>query len=175
MQILIANYGFAETEAKGLLKQYDLATVESAIASVEDRYKKGQVRWVKPYLLGVLRNAKLGRGAPAEKAASAARRKEEKVPSEAEQAELLNKQYSAYRTKELEKLLAEMSYDEVQQLDEEFVQQIKGTLQYNMYTKRGFNSPLVCVFYENFLVNRLVARYPTLSREHFLSIQEQPQ
>lgn len=68
-----------------------------------------------------------------------------------------------------------MSYDEVQQLDEEFVQQIKGTLQYNIYTKPGFNSPLVCVSYENFLVNRLVARYPTLSREHFLSIQEQPQ
>jgi plasmid replication initiation protein len=175
MQILIANYGFAETEAKGLLKQYGLATVESAIASVEDRRKKGHVRWVKPYLLGVLKNAKLGRGAPAAKAASAARSKEEKVPSKAEQVELLNKQYSAYRTKELEKLLAEMPYDEVQQVDEEFAQQIKGTLQYSLYTKRGFNSPVVCAYYEEFLVNRLVARYPTLSREHFLSIQEQPQ
>lgn len=171
---LCHHLGFSRDEAEALLAAYEADFILEHLDKVETKYRKGQIRFVRPYLMSTLEKADLARKAGVEEERRAKEveqhKQKEAVKLAAESEEnrkRLEKEYLAYRAKKLESLMQSLDAELIEELDQNFVESITGTPHHNLFRRRGFESKIISMLYDNFLTQQLVEDYPELSREYY--------
>ena len=172
---LVSYLGFTSDEAQILVDQYGVNFIKQHLGEVEEKYREGHIRWVRPYLISVLKKSHAARDALIEKERQDViehKRRFQEVTNRSRKTEELEKQlekdYLIYRAKKLEAIIHDMNPNSIEDLDKHFAEWIKGTPHYKIFKSRGFDSPIICSLYDNFITEKFVVTNPELSREWFL-------
>lgn len=166
--------GFDCQEAEKLLAEYDTNFILEHLDKVEMKYRQGEIRFVRPYLISTLQKATAARKALIEQECQnreqeeRQRQKEAKLARKSEEnRKQLEREYLDYRAKTLESVMQTLNGEFIEELDHSFSESIAGTPHGTTFRRRGFESTMIRRLYDNFLVDHLVEAHPQLSRNYF--------
>lgn len=171
---LCSYLGFESSEAERLIAEYGEEFIRSHLSEVEEKYRQGKIRWVRPYLTSALKKASVSirsiieeerRGVEQEKLAL--RHKVTDMQRQEQQQKEIERKYLAYRRAVLEEIIKTLSSETIENLDRAFAVSVRGTVYQRTYQSRGFESPTIQSLYEDFIIEQLIPGHPELSKEFF--------